>query len=86
MGEFVRVEIDQAVATIRLDRPPMNGLNAQVQAEIAAAAAHVGEDPAIRAVILYGGQQVGPGGPRPPEEHCLAEEHCPPEEHWGGAR
>ncbi len=33
MGEFVRVEIDQAIATIRLGRPPMNALNAQVQDE-----------------------------------------------------
>ena len=41
MGEFVRVETDQAVATIRLDRPPMNALNAQLQEEIAAAAAEV---------------------------------------------
>ena len=35
MAEFVRVETDQAVATIRLDRPPMNALNVQVQDEIA---------------------------------------------------
>ena len=41
MGEFVRVETDQAIATIRLERPPMNALNAQVQDEIAAAAAEV---------------------------------------------
>ena len=62
MGEFVRVESDQAVATIRLDRPPMNALNAQVQGEIAAAAALVAEDPAIRAVILYGGERVFAAG------------------------
>ena len=31
MGEFVRLEVDAAVGTIRLDRPPMNALNAQVQ-------------------------------------------------------
>ena len=31
MREFVWLEIDQAIATIRLDRPPMNALNAQVQ-------------------------------------------------------
>jgi len=29
MAEFVRVETDQAVATIRPDRPPMNALNAR---------------------------------------------------------
>jgi enoyl-CoA hydratase/carnithine racemase len=62
MGEFVRVEVDQAIATIRLDRPPMNALNAQVQAEIAQAAAQVGEDDQVRAVVLYGGEKVFAAG------------------------
>jgi enoyl-CoA hydratase/carnithine racemase len=62
MGEFVRVEIDQAIGTIRLDRPPMNALNAQVQSEIAAAAAQVSEDPQVRAVVIYGGEKVFAAG------------------------
>jgi enoyl-CoA hydratase/carnithine racemase len=62
MGEFVRVETDQALATIRLDRPPMNTLNAQVQAEIAVAAAQVSDDPQIRAVVIYGGERVFAAG------------------------
>jgi enoyl-CoA hydratase/carnithine racemase len=62
MGDFVHVETEQAVATIRLDRPPMNALNAQVQGEIAAAAAQVSQDPAIRAVVLYGGDKVFAAG------------------------
>jgi enoyl-CoA hydratase/carnithine racemase len=62
VGEFVRVETDQAVATIRLDRPPMNALNAQVQGEIAAAAAQVTADPDIRAAIIYGGEKVFAAG------------------------
>jgi enoyl-CoA hydratase/carnithine racemase len=62
MGEFVRLEIDQAVAVIRLDRPPMNALNAQVQDEIAAAAAQVTADHAIRAAVLYGGEKVFAAG------------------------
>ncbi len=62
MGEFVRVEVDQAVATIRLDRPTMNALNAQVQAEIAAAAAQLADDATIRAVIIYGGEKVFAAG------------------------
>ena len=62
MGEFVRVEIDQAIATIRLDRPPMNALNAQVQGEIAAAAAEVSADNSVRAVVLYGGPKVFAAG------------------------
>jgi len=58
MGEFVTVRREGGVATIRLDRPKMNALNAQVQDEIAAAAAEVDADPAVRAVVLYGGEKV----------------------------
>ena len=62
MAEFVTVQTDQAVATIRLERPPMNALNAQVQNEIAAAAAQVTADQEVRAVILYGGAKVFAAG------------------------
>jgi enoyl-CoA hydratase/carnithine racemase len=62
VGEFVQVETDEAVATIRLDRPPMNALNDGLQAELAAAAAQVSADPAIRAVILWGGERVFAAG------------------------
>ena len=62
MGEFVRVQTHEAIATIRLERPPMNALNAQVQAEIAAAAVAVSEDPQVRGVIVYGGEKVFAAG------------------------
>ena len=62
MGEFVRVEVADRIATIRLDRPKMNALNAQVQAEIGAAAAQVAEDDNVRAVVLYGGERVFAAG------------------------
>jgi enoyl-CoA hydratase/carnithine racemase len=62
VGEFVRVEFAGGIATIRLDRPKMNALNAQVQGEIAGAAAQVSADSAVRAVILYGGERVFAAG------------------------
>jgi enoyl-CoA hydratase/carnithine racemase len=62
LGEFVRVEAADGIATIRLDRPKMNALSAQVQAEIADAAAEVSADSAVRAVILYGGERVFAAG------------------------
>ncbi len=62
MAEFVRVETDQAVATIRLDRPPMNALNTQVQDEIAAAAAMLTDEEGIRAGVIYGGEKVFAAG------------------------
>jgi enoyl-CoA hydratase/carnithine racemase len=62
VGEFVRLEVDGGVGTIRLDRPPMNALNKQVQEEIRAAAREASERADVRAVIVYGGQKVFAAG------------------------
>ena len=62
MGEFVRLEVNGAIGTIRLDRPPMNALNRQVQEEIRAAAQEAGERADIRAVLVYGGEKVFAAG------------------------
>ena len=59
---FVRLEVDQAVGTIRLDRPPMNALNAEVQAELKAAADEATVRKDIRAVVVYGGEKVFAAG------------------------
>jgi enoyl-CoA hydratase/carnithine racemase len=62
MAELVRVETEAGVATIRLDRPPMNVINSEVQEQLRAAAATVSADPEIRAVVLYGGEKVFAAG------------------------
>lgn len=62
MGEFVRLEVDSGVGTIRLDRPPMNALNRQVQEEIRAAAQEASRRADVRAVIVYGGEKVFAAG------------------------
>ncbi len=62
MGDFVRVTTEAGIATIQLERPPVNALNGQMQNEIGAAAAQVGADPEIRAVILYGGEKTFAAG------------------------
>ena len=64
MGEFVRVEVDKParIATIRLDRPKVNALNAQVQGELGEAAREVGADPDVGAVVLWGGPRVFAAG------------------------
>lgn len=62
MGEFVRLEVDGGIGTIRLDRPPMNALNAQVQDEIGAAAREAGERRDVSAVVVYGGEKVFAAG------------------------
>ena len=57
MGEFVRLEIDGAVGVIRLDRPPVNAINTVIHRELQEIATQVAQDPAIRAVVLYGGDR-----------------------------
>jgi enoyl-CoA hydratase/carnithine racemase len=62
MAEFVRLEVADGVATIRLDRPKMNALDAQMQEEIRAAAAEATERDDIKAVVVYGGERVFAAG------------------------
>jgi len=62
VGEFVTLEVADAVGTIRLDRPPMNALNADVQEGLRAAAIEAAERADVRAVVLYGGPKVFAAG------------------------
>jgi enoyl-CoA hydratase/carnithine racemase len=62
VGEFVRLETTDGIGTIRLDRPPVNALNTQVQEEIRAAASAASEDRSIRAVVVYGGERAFAAG------------------------
>jgi enoyl-CoA hydratase/carnithine racemase len=62
VGEFVRLEVEGGVGTIRLDRPKMNALNVQVQEEIRAAAVEAAERDDVRAVVVYGGERVFAAG------------------------
>lgn len=60
--QFVRLDVDAGVGTIRLDRPPMNALNRQVQNGLRAAADQATFRDDVRAVILYGGERVFAAG------------------------
>jgi enoyl-CoA hydratase/carnithine racemase len=64
VGEFVRLEVDEAtrVGTIRLDRPPMNALNAQIQDELHEVAMAAGGDERVGAVVIWGGEKVFAAG------------------------
>jgi enoyl-CoA hydratase len=62
VGEFVRLEVAEAIGTIRLDRPPMNALNAQVQEELRSAARDASDRSDVRAVVVYGGPKVFAAG------------------------
>jgi enoyl-CoA hydratase/carnithine racemase len=62
VGEFVRLEVSDGIGTIRLERPPMNALNTQVQEELRAAAHAATADDQVRAVIVFGGAKVFAAG------------------------
>ncbi|MBC7309126.1 MAG: enoyl-CoA hydratase/isomerase family protein [Actinomycetales bacterium] len=62
MSDFVRIETGDGIATIRLDRPPMNALNAEIQRALLAACAEVSADSSVGAVIVYGGEKVFAAG------------------------
>lgn len=62
MGEFVRVERDGAVATVRIDRPPANALARPLSLELSEAARAVGADAAVRAVVVWGGERIFAAG------------------------
>ena len=62
MGEFVRLEVEDGVGTIRIDRPKMNALDKQVQEEIRAAALEATDRDDVRAVVVYGGERVFAAG------------------------
>ena len=56
MGEFVRLEVSNGVGTIRLDRPKMNALDAQMQREIIEACTEADERDDIAAGGVFGGE------------------------------
>ncbi|WP_375425227.1 enoyl-CoA hydratase/isomerase family protein [uncultured Friedmanniella sp.] len=60
--EPVRLEVEDGVAVLRLDRPKVNALNADLQRRIGLAAAECGERDDIAAVVLSGGERVFAAG------------------------
>ena len=62
MGEFVRIETEGGVATIRIDRPPANALARAVSLELSGAAETVTADDAVRAVVVWGGERIFAAG------------------------
>ncbi len=62
MSDVVRVEVEGGIATVHLDRPPMNALNAEIQVGLVAACAEVSRRKDVAAVIVYGGEKVFAAG------------------------
>ena len=62
MSDFVRLEVEGGIGTIRLDRPPMNALNIEIQDALLAVAAEATARRDVSAVIVYGGEKVFAAG------------------------
>lgn len=63
MGEFVKLEVaSSGVATIRLDRPKLNPLSAQVASELGEAIDEASTHEDVGAVVLWGGERVFAAG------------------------
>jgi len=62
VGEFVRLEVESGVGTIRLDRPKMNAINGQLRQELQECAVEARDRTEVRAVVLYGGPKVFAAG------------------------
>jgi enoyl-CoA hydratase/carnithine racemase len=60
--EFVTLEVEDGVGTIRLNRPKINAINEQLYWEVRAAAQEAGKNADVRAVVLYGGERVFAAG------------------------
>jgi enoyl-CoA hydratase len=58
----VRLDVEDGVGTIRLDRPPMNAFDGQVTAELRAVAAEASARADVRAAVVYGGEKVFAAG------------------------
>lgn len=62
MTEFVSLDVQDGVGTIRLDRPKMNAIDAQMQRELIEVSAEADRRPDVAAVVVYGGERVFAAG------------------------
>jgi enoyl-CoA hydratase len=62
VAEFVTLDVEGGIGTIRLARPPMNAINKQVQDEVQAAAREAADRTDVYSVIVYGGEKVFAAG------------------------
>jgi len=62
MGEFVRLEVDDGVGVIRLDRPPANAIDLQVGVELGETIREAEERSDIGALVVWGGPKLFAAG------------------------
>jgi enoyl-CoA hydratase/carnithine racemase len=62
MSELVSLQVEAGIGTIRLQRPPVNALNFEIQDGLHAAALEATGRRDVAAVIIYGGEKVFAAG------------------------
>lgn len=62
MPEFVSLDVNDAIAVVTLQRPPMNALSVQVQREIGDVAREITRRDDVRAVVIHGGERLFAAG------------------------
>lgn len=62
MGKFVRLEVDDGVGVIRLDRPPANAFDLQMGEELQDALREAGDRDEVGAIVVWGGRAIFAAG------------------------
>ncbi len=60
--QYVTWDVEERIATLRVDRPPMNPLSIAVQDQIGTAAREIAVAQDVAAVVVYGGERVFAAG------------------------
>ena len=62
MGEFVRLEVEDGVGVVRVDRPPANAIDHQVGLELQEVFRAAGERDDVGALVIWGGPKIFAAG------------------------
>ena len=62
MGEFVRLEVQDGVGIVRLDRPPANAIDLQVGLELQDAVREAETSAHVGAIVVWGGRRIFAAG------------------------
>ena len=62
MGEFVRLEVDDGVGVVRLDRPPANAIDLQLGLELQEAIREAADTDDVGALVVWGGPKIFAAG------------------------
>lgn len=60
--DYVRLEVDDGVGVVRLDRPPANAVDLQMGLELQAAIGEAGDRDDVGALVLWGGRRLFAAG------------------------